>query len=279
MVETVPVVESGGFALPAVGFGTYELNGAAGVAAIRSALECGYRLIDSAFNYENEGAVGRAVRTSSVPRADVLVTSKLPGRHHAHAHAVRTIEESLYRTGLEYLDLYLIHWPNPRQKLYVEAWTALVEARERGLVRNIGVSNFLPEHIDRLRAETGVSPVVNQVELHPYFPQEELRRHHAEQGIVVEAWSPLGRRSGLVAEPVVTDVARELGVSPTQVVLRWHVQCGVVPLPKAGTSTHQRQNLDVFGFTLDPEQMDRISALGRPDGRLKDQDPTRYEEF
>lgn len=158
-----------GLELPPTGFGTYKVNGLAGVDAIKSAIHQGYRLIDSAFNYENEGVVGRAIRESGVPREDIIVTSKLPGRHHAHDEALLTIEESVCRMGLDYIDLYLIHWPNPSQGQFVEAWEALVEARERGLVKHIGVSNFLPGHIDLLIRDTGVTPAVNQVELHPYF--------------------------------------------------------------------------------------------------------------
>jgi diketogulonate reductase-like aldo/keto reductase len=276
---TIAAVRSGSFALPAIGFGTVALNGAAGVIAVRSALDNGYRLIDSAFSYENEGAVGVAVRSSGVSREDILVTSKLPGRHHRYDNAIRTVEESLFRTGLDYLDLYLVHWPNPRQGLYVEAWTALAAARERGLVRAIGVSNFLPEHIEHLRAETGLLPAVNQIEMHPYLPQHEQRAHHAANGIITEAWTPIGHSAGLLSDATIVRIAREHGVSPAQVVLRWHVQLGVVPLPKASTPDHQRQNLDVFGFGLSEAQVNEISGLARSDGRTAGQDPTTYEEF
>lgn len=158
-----------GLILPEIGFGTYTLTGAAGVNAIVSALDLGYRLLDTAVNYENEGTVGEAIRRSSVAREKICISSKLPGRHHHYKEAIATIQESLYRTGLDYFDLYLIHWPNPQQDLYVEAWQALIDAQKFGLVRSIGVSNFLPEHIERLEQETNVLPTVNQVELHPYF--------------------------------------------------------------------------------------------------------------
>lgn len=276
---TIPSVGDGRFAISAIGFGTFALKGEACVASVRSALDCGYRLLDSAFSYENEGAVGRAVRTSSVPREEILVTSKLPGRHHESGAATRAIEESLFRTGLDYLDLYLIHWPNPRRHRYVEAWTALADAQARGLVRAIGVSNFQPEHIERLRAETGLLPAVNQIELHPYFPQPELRDYHAAHGIITEAWTPIGHRANVRSDPVIARIAADHRVSPAQAILRWHVQLGVVPLPKAATADHQRQNLDVFGFALTDEQMSAISALARPDGRTAGQDPMVYEEF
>ena len=160
-----------GTTLPAIGFGTYRLNGSAGVASIVSGIKTGYRLLDSAFNYENEGAVGEAIRRAGVPREELRVISKLPGRHHRFDEAITTIEESLYRAQLDYYDLYLIHWPNPSKGLYTEAWQAFVEARTRGLIRSIGVCNFLPEHLEKIIDETGETPSVNQVELHPYFPQ------------------------------------------------------------------------------------------------------------
>jgi diketogulonate reductase-like aldo/keto reductase len=275
---TAQVVGDGGFALPSIGFGTASLKGREARAAVCSALECGYRLVDSAFNYENEGAVGHAVRTSGVPREEVVVTSKLPGRHHEYGAALRAVEESLYRTGLDHIDLYLIHWPNPKRQRYVQAWEALIEARRRGLVRAIGVSNFQPAHLERLRAETGVLPAVNQIELHPYFPQRELRAYHARWGIVVEAWTPLGH-GGLTEEPLVTRLAAELGVSPWQVILRWHRQLGVVALPRSTDPSHQRQNIALDGFELTAGQMARLSGLGRADGRINGQDPDVYEEF
>ena len=268
-----------GTTLPAAGLGTYKLKGAAGVGAMRAAIASGYRLLDSAFNYENEGAVGEAVRTCGVPREELRVVSKLPGRHQAYAEAVTTIEESLYRGGLDYYDLYLIHWPNPRQQRYAEAWRALVDARERGLVRSIGVCNFLPEHLERVIAETGVAPSVNQVELHPYFPQERQRAFDASLGIVTQSWSPLGRGTALLSEPVLGAVARAHGRSVPQVVLRWHVQLGAVPLPKSADPERQRENLAIFDFELTGDEMASITGLGRPDGRIRGQDPAVYEEF
>ena len=268
-----------GFTLPAIGLGTYRLNGAEGVDAIRSAVSVGYRLVDSAFNYENEGATGAAVRSAGVPVEQMVVTSKLPGRHHGYDAALRTIEESVYRTGLEAIPLYLIHWPNPRTDRYVEAWRALIAAREHGWVRHIGVSNFLPEHLDRLAGETGVVPVVNQIELHPRFPQEEALRYHREHGIITEAWSPVGRGSDMVEDPVVADVARAHGVTPVQAILAWHVARGVVPLPKSSHPDRQRENLAAADVELTADEVAAITGLARADGRLKDQDPAAYEEF
>ncbi|MGV9712076.1 aldo/keto reductase [Gordonia sp. NPDC003424] len=268
-----------GFTLPAIGFGTYKCNGADGVDVITRAIDNGYTLIDSAFNYENEGAVGRAVRAASVPREDLIVTSKLPGRHHAYDEAIVTIEESLYRTGLDYLDLYLIHWPNPRVDQYVEAWTALIEARKRGLVRAIGVCNFLPAHLDRLAAETGVLPVVNQIELHPRFPQADMLAYDAEHGIITEAWSPLGQGNDLLGDPVIAEIAQVNGYTPGQTVLAWTAARGAIPLPKAASPSRQTENLAGVDLTLTDDEVARITALGRPDGRNKGQDPATWEEF
>ncbi|MGY0483269.1 aldo/keto reductase [Endobacter medicaginis] len=268
-----------GVVLPAIGFGTYRLKGGEGADTIARAIITGYRLLDSAFNYENEGTVGAAIRRAGVPRDEVLVASKLPGRHHAYDAALATVEELLFRTGLDHLDLYLIHWPNPRQGLFVEAWQALIEARRRGLVRSIGVCNFLPAHLDRLVEATGVTPAVNQIELHPYFPQDAQRAADRARGIVTQAWSPLGRASTVLHDPVLETIARRLGRSIPQVILRWHVQLGVQPLPKASSPERQADNLDLSGFELTDDDMAAIAGLARPDGRIKDQDPARYEEF
>ena len=268
-----------GLTLPPVGLGTYRLNGEAGVAAMVGAIRNGYRLLDTAVNYDNEAAVGEAVRQSGVARAELRVTSKLPGRRQHYADAIACVEESLSRAGLDYFDFYLIHWPNPNQGLYVEAWGALIECRKRGLTRSIGVSNFLPDHLDRLTRETGVTPSVNQIELHPYFPQEEQRRADRERGVLTQGWSPLTRGNALFREDAIIRIAARLGRSVAQVILRWHVQLGVVPLPKAGSTERQLENLAVLDFALSAEDMAAIAALSRPDGRLRDQDPARYEEF
>lgn len=270
-----------GLNIPAIGLGTYSLNGHKGVESIKQGIEVGYRLIDSAFNYENEGAVGKAVRESSVPRDQLRVCSKLPGRHHAYDEALVTIEESLLRTGLDYFDLYIIHWPNPKVDKYVEAWQAMIEAQKRGYVRSIGVSNFLPEHLERIIAETGVAPVLNQVELHPYFEQTEQRAANDKHQIITESWSPLGRGRGesVLEDAGIKEIATAYGKTPTQVILRWHTQLGAVPIPKAGSLEHQQENLNIFDFELNEEQMRTISAFSKDNKRLWDQDPAEYEEF
>ena len=285
--------------IPALGLGTYPLRGEAGVTAIGSAISVGYRLVDSAVNYDNEGALGEAVRRSDVPRDQLVLSSKLPGRHQRRAAALDTVAESCWRAGIDAWDLYLVHWPNPARGRYVEAWQGLVDARERGLVRTIGVSNFLPEHLRAVIEATGVVPAVNQVELHPYFPQAQARAVHDELGIVTQAWSPLGRgrrpEAGeararfagspsaaggwLLDEPVLAQVAAEVGRTPAQVVLRWHLQLGVVPLPKAADPARQVANLDVVDWSLTDEQMAAVTGLGRADGRLWGGDPATHEEM
>ncbi|GAY75285.1 aldo/keto reductase [Sporolactobacillus inulinus] len=279
-MATVPQVTlNDGLVLPAVGFGTYKLNGAAGINSILSAIDTGYRLLDSAFNYENEGALGEAVRRSSVPREELIITSKLPGRHHKYDEAITTIQESLFRAGLDYYDLYLIHWPNPSKDRYVEAWQALIDAQKWGLIRSIGVCNFLPEHLDRLIKETGVTPSVNQVELHPYFSQEKQRAYDTEHGIVTESWSPLGRANKLLQDPDIKQIADAHQKTIPQIILRWHVQLGAVPIPKSSKPSRQLDNLSLFDFKLNDEEMQEIGRLSHADGRTYNQDPAIYEEF
>jgi diketogulonate reductase-like aldo/keto reductase len=268
-----------GTTIPAIGFGTYPLTGADGVAAIVSAIGVGYRLLDTAVNYGNEEEVGEAIRRSGVPRDELLVTSKIPGRHHGYDDAIASTKESLHRLGLDHLDLHLIHWPNPRVGRYVEAWQALVDLQKQGLVRSVGVSNFTEEHLARVVEATGVTPAVNQIELHPYFPQAEMRAVHERFGVRTEAWSPMGKRQAPFGEPAVADAAERHGVTPGQVILRWHVQLGSLPIPKSATPERQRQNLDLDGFELADDEVAAITALGRPDGRLFGGDPDTHEEM
>lgn len=277
---TVPTYTlNDGTTLPAIGLGTYRLNGSPGVHAMVHGLELGYRLLDTAVNYENEPEVGEALRRSGLPREEVRITSKIPGRHHAYDEAVASTYASLERLGVEYLDLHLIHWPNPSVGKYVEAWRALVHLRERGVVRSIGVSNFTREHLERLIDETGVVPAVNQIELHPYFPQAEMRRTNAELGVLTESWSPLGKRQAPYGEPAVRSAAERHGVTPAQVILRWHHQLGALPIPKSSDPGRQAENLDIFGFELSDDEVAAITALARPRGRLFGGDPDVHEEM
>jgi len=265
--------------LPAVGFGTWPLRGDEGIAAITSALENGYRLLDSAVNYENEAEVGEALRRSGLPREEVRVQTKIPGRFHEYELARTCLRDSAERLGVEQIDVALIHWPNPSRDLYPQAWRALVDARADGLVRTIGVSNFTAEHLHRVIDETGVVPAVNQVELHPYFPQAELRATHADLGIVTQAWSPLGKDPVPFDEEPVQAAAAAHGVTPGQVVLRWHLQLGSLPLPKGAGAERQRQNLDLAGVALTDGEVAANTALARPDGGRFDGDPDSHEEM
>lgn len=277
-MPTIPTVTlNDGIAFPLLGLGTYNLRGEDGVAAVRAAIDSGYRLLDTAVNYENEREVGEAVRTSGVDRGDLFVTTKIPGRHHGYDEAIASTNESLALTGLDYVDLSLIHWPNPSVDKYLDTWRAMIDLRERGLLRSIGVSNFTEAMLTRLIDQTGVTPAVNQVELHPYFPQGALRAFHAEHGIRTESWSPLARRTELLHEQVLTDAAAIHGVTPTQVVLRWHVQIGSTPIPKSADPQRQRENADVFGFALTDDEVAAISAFER--GRLWGGDPDTHEEM
>jgi diketogulonate reductase-like aldo/keto reductase len=272
-----------GHAMPAVGFGTYPLRGDEGYAALRSALDSGYRLLDSAVNYRNEQEVGRAAREflaeSGVPRDELTVQTKLPGRSHDYKLAVQAGHDSLALLGLDRIDVLLIHWPNPITGKFRDAWRGLVELQKQGVARSIGVSNFAAEHLAGIIEDSGVTPAVNQIELHPYFAQPEMRAENARLGILTQSWSPLGKGSAAHAEPAVADAAAAHGVTPAQAILRWHIQLGNVPLPKSATPARQLENLDVFGFTLTDAEVAAISALTRRNGRLFGADPASHEEM
>ncbi|WP_172120028.1 aldo/keto reductase [Actinomyces faecalis] len=270
--------------LPAVGLGTYNLRGHTGAQAVTSAIEVGYRLVDSAFSYENEGCVADgvadAVERGLAAREEITVTSKVPGRHYGFERGLAAVEESVARMRpIGVIDLYLLHWPNPQQDKYVETWRALIEARERGLVRHIGVSNFLPEHIERLERETGVLPEVNQIESHPLFPNTEQIAYNTARGITTEAWSPLGRKSDVLSDPVVAEVAATHSASPAQAILAWHVARGVTAIPKSSARARQEENLASTDVRLTAEEIARITALGDGGHRLAGQDPATYEEL
>ncbi|MDN7227358.1 aldo/keto reductase [Planococcus sp. N064] len=268
-----------GTVLPVTGLGTYGLWGNAGANAVSSGINAGYRLIDTAYNYENEGAVGEGIKRSGISREDIWVTSKLPGRYHNYEKAVVAIQESLYRSNLDYFDLYVIHWPLPNQDQYVEAWQALIDAQKWGLVRSIGVSNFLPEHLERIIGETGVTPSLNQVELHPFFNQEEQRNFHEKHNIQIQSWSPIARAADILSNETVQKIAGNHNKTVPQIVLRWQYQIGSVSIPRSTSPERQRENLEIFDFVLNENEMAEIAALTRPDGRLFDMDPATHEEF
>lgn len=280
MSNNIPVFKMhDGYKIPAVGFGTSSVLGKSGAESVENALKNGYRLIDTAIRYENEGAVGEGIRRSSVPREEVFVTSKLRGGLYDYDRALAAIEESLFRTGLEYFDLFLLHWPNPKQDKYTEAWKALIQAQKNGYVRSIGVSNFEPAHINRLIDETSVKPAVNQIELHPYFNQKELREFNKEHDIITESWSPLSRARTVIYDETLKQLAENKNKEIAQVILRWHYQHGVLPIPKASSSEHQLANLNIFDFELTEVEMQEIDSLTQEEGRIDNQNPNEYEEF
>lgn len=271
---------SDGQHLPEIGFGTYKLNGFAGTQSILSAVDAGYRLFDTAFNYQNEGTVGQAIQQSHVTRDELIITSKLLGKYYSsYQDSIDLIQESLYRSKLDYFDLYLLHWPNPIDDHYLEAWHTLIQAQKFGLVKSIGICNFLPEHIERLKKEKNTLPVVNQVELHPYFNQQELREYNNTQNILTQAWSPLGRASAILKDPVLVELAKKYHKNIGQLVLKWEISLGVLPIPKASSYARQKGNLDLFDFEISSSDTQRINDLTKPDGRTNNQDPAVYQEF
>jgi 2,5-diketo-D-gluconate reductase A len=274
-MTAVPTVELlDGNSMPQLGLGTWPLDDDEVYAAIGTALDHGYRLIDSATRYDNEVGVGRAVADSDVPRSEIFVTTKLPGAQHGYEQALAGFEESRRRLGLEYVDLYLIHWPLPSVDRYVDTWHAFVHLREEGLVRSIGVSNFTPAQIERIVEATGVWPAVDQIELHPELSQAETRAWHAEQGVTIESWRPLG--NGLVDHPVVARIAAAHDRTPAQILLRWHLQLGLVAIPKSGNPERIAQNIDVFDFDLGDDDMAALAGLDR-DRRLGGDPETHVE--
>jgi 2,5-diketo-D-gluconate reductase A len=254
------VMLDGGVAMPRIGYGVLRIPPATFEQTIRAALDAGYRSIDTATMYGTEALLGRALAQSG-RRDEVFLTTKLNNPDHGYAAACAAFERSRAALRVDVIDLYLIHWPIPHRNLYVEAWQALIELRERGDVRVIGVSNFAPEHIARLVAETGVAPAINQIEYHPYFQQPAASAFHLEQGIVTVAWSPLARGGELLRDERVVATAARYKKTPAQVVLRWHLQQGRVAIPASTDSSHMADNLGIFGWSLDNEAMEALNAL------------------
>ncbi|MFJ9667987.1 aldo/keto reductase [Streptomyces sp. NPDC101219] len=247
--------------MPQLGFGVWQVPDAEAETAVATALEAGYRSIDTAAAYGNEEGTGRAIARSGVPREELFVTTKLWNSDQGYDATLRAFDASVSRLGLDFVDLYLIHWPTPERDLYVETYKAFEKLYADGRVRAIGVSNFLPEYLERLTAETSVVPAVNQIELHPHLQQHASREYHAERGIATEAWSPLGQGKGLLEVPAIVAIARKHERTPAQVVLSWHLQLGNVVIPKSVTPSRIRENIDVFDFALDAEDLAAISAL------------------
>ncbi|HLT85459.1 MAG TPA: aldo/keto reductase [Phototrophicaceae bacterium] len=258
---SVPVITlNNGVEIPQLGYGTFQVAADEAQRAVETALEAGYRHIDTAAGYYNEEGVGAALRAVGLPREDVFVTTKVRNADQGYEETLAAFEASRRALALDVVDLYLVHWPVPSRDRYVETWRALEKLYAEGAVRAIGVSNFLPEHLERLRAETDVLPAVNQVEVHPGFQNRAVTEASTAAGIAVEAYSPLGRGAALGKEAV-TRAARDLGVTPAQVVLRWHLQQGRIVIPKSATPERIVENVDVFGFELDEEQLAAVDAL------------------
>jgi 2,5-diketo-D-gluconate reductase A len=254
---------SDGRELPRLGLGTWPLDDDEATATVRTAIELGYRLVDTATYYGNEVGVGRGVAAADVPREEVVVTTKLHGPDHGYEPTLAAFEASRRRLGLEYVDLYLIHWPLPQKDLYVQSWRAFVHLQAEGLVRSIGVSNFLAPHLDRIVEATGVTPVVDQIEVHPGFTQEPLREELGRRGIAVQAYSPLGSDTPVIGDPAIVRIAERCGRTPAQVALRWLVELGTVPLPKSGNPDRLAENLSVFDFELTEEDHRILLGLER----------------
>jgi 2,5-diketo-D-gluconate reductase A len=263
-----------GRAMPRLGLGVFRLDDAGAASAVGAALGCGYRSIDTAAAYGNEAGVGQAIRASGLPRDEIFVTTKVWNDDQGFDRTLRAFEESLARLGLEAVDLYLIHWPAPRQGRYLDTWKALVRLREEGRARSIGVSNFREPDLRRIVDATGVVPAVNQVELHPRFQQRRLRALHAELGIATEAWSPLGKGRHL-DDPGLRAVAARHGRTPAQVVLAWHLARGIVAIPKSAAPSRIAENFAALDLTLEPEDLAAIDALDAADGRTGP-DPERF---
>jgi 2,5-diketo-D-gluconate reductase A len=255
-----------GHSIPQLGFGVWRVDDEKAPEIVGAAIDAGYRLIDTAANYGNEAGVGRTFKQSALPRDQFYVTTKLWNENQGYDETLRAFDLSAVKLGLEVIDLYLIHWPCPQRKAYVDTWRALIELRKQGRVTSIGVSNFTADNLERIIGQTGVVPAVNQIELHPGFQQRALREVHANFGIVAEAWSPLGQGRCL-AHPTLRAIAARHGRTSAQVVLRWHIESGFVAIPKSATPARIAENIDIFGFELTKEDRTAIAGLDRADGR------------
>ena len=253
--------------IPQIGLGVWQIPNNAVSTAVQVALDAGYRHIDTAAAYENEEGVGRGMRDSGIAREEIFLTTKVWNDDQGYDEALRAIDSSLKRLKVSFVDLCLIHWPSPGRDLYADTWRALVRAREEGLARSIGVSNFEVEHLDRIIGETGVTPVLNQIELHPRFQQRRLRQANAQRGIKTEAWSPLGR-GRLLTDPVIERIARKHERTPAQIIIRWHIDSDVIVIPKSMNANRIQENFAVFDFALEAEDIAAIGKLDDVDGRI-----------
>jgi len=257
--------------MPQLGFGVFQVPPDETAQAVTTAFEVGYRSIDTAAMYGNEEGVGRAIASSGLPREELFITTKLNNNAHGYDNALRAFEQSRAKLGLDYVDLYLIHWPLPAKDAYVDTWKALVTLQQDGLIRSVGVSNFQPKHLERIIDATGVTPALNQIELHPYLTQEALREFDREHGIATEAWSPIAQ-GGVLDDPVITSLAEKYGKSPAQITLRWHIDIGNVVIPKSVTPSRIRENFELFDFELDPDDVVAIDKLNKDERTGPDPD-------
>jgi len=274
-VPNVPLkTATGSVNIPQLGFGVWQVPDDEATPAVVTALETGYRLVDTARAYENEAGVGKALASSDVPTSDVFLTTKLTNEDQGYESTLRAFDGSMGRLGVDVLDLYLIHWPVPRKDAFVDTWRAFQKLRDDGRITAIGVCNFQVSHLERLREETGELPAINQIELHPYLVQQELRDFHAANGILTEAWSPLASGGDVLSDPAVKAIADAHGVTPAQAILRWHLQLDNVVIPKSVTPDRIRENFDVFGFELTGDEVAQITALDR--GERTGPDPDTF---
>jgi 2,5-diketo-D-gluconate reductase A len=263
MANVPTITLNSGHTIPQLGFGVFQVPLAETRAAVTAAFDAGYRSIDTAAMYRNEEGVGQAIADAALPREDLFITTKLNNNAHGYEPALAAFEQSRTKLGLDYLDLYLIHWPLPAQDRYVDTWKAFIKLQADGLVRSIGVSNFQPGHLARVADETGVTPALNQIELHPYLTQDGVREYDLSHAIATEAWSPIARGGDLLQDRVITSLAEKYGKTPAQIVIRWHLELGNVVIPKSVTPARIRENFDVFDIDLDSEDVEAISSLNR----------------
>jgi 2,5-diketo-D-gluconate reductase A len=261
-----------GRAMPLIGLGTWPLNDDEAAAAVSAAIGQGYRLIDTAARYGNEAGVGRGIAAAGVSRNELFVTTKLRGRDHGYDETRAALLRSLELLGLDYVDLFLIHWPLPRVDKYVESYRAILDLVGEGLVRSAGVSNFKAHHLQRLIDETGVAPAIDQIQLSPALPRKEVRQYLADHGIATQAWSPLGVPEGVLDAPIVAQLAAKYGRTPAQIILRWHVQQGISAIPKSAESGRQRENASVFDFALTADEIAVLASLDQGEARARDAD-------
>ncbi|KIZ47633.1 MULTISPECIES: aldo/keto reductase [Rhodopseudomonas] len=254
-------------AIPQIGLGVWQTPPEVAGPSVETALRAGYCHIDTAAIYRNEVGVGEGIRAAGIGRKNLFITTKLWNEDQGYDATLRAFDESLERLGLDYVDLYLIHWPSPQRGLYVDTWKAFIRLQEQGLVRSIGVSNFEAEHLNKIISATGVAPVLNQVELHPRFQQRKLRDVHEKLGIATQSWSPLGQGT-LLGHPVINSIAERHQRTPAQIIIRWHIDNGLVVIPKSVTPSRIVENFDVFGFGLDEAELVAIGKLNATDGRI-----------